>query len=201
MILPKFMRSEQVSKLTSSTYADYLLSLERGTWVGFRNHVAVETLVKAGVRVSGLAGMTVGDLELDARPPALNVGLKGGRRGRVIIPTSLRKLLREWLEHRRRCGKDVTSESPLIPSIRGGPITRWGLHHLWKKCLRRAGLPTHFGTHAARHSFATETYRKTRDLRLVQEQLGHRSPTTTAIYAAVLDDDKAAAAEAIYTED
>ena len=201
MNTPKYMGAVQVSKRRAASEARYLLALRRGTWVGFRDHVAIETWVQSGVRVSGLAGLTVGDLELDARPPAINVTLKGGRRGRVVIPTSLRKLLRDWLEHRRRCGEVVTTESPVIPSIRGGAITRFGLHHLWKRALRRAGLPETFGTHAARHSFATETYRRTRDLRLVQDQLGHRSPTTTAVYAGVLDEDKAAAAEAIFKED
>lgn len=38
--------------------------------------------------------------------------------------------------------------------------------------------------HSLRHRFATVTYRSSRDLRMVQDLLGHASPTTTAIYAA-----------------
>jgi integrase/recombinase XerD len=197
----KYLRPEEVARLRATSRARYLLAMERGGWVGVRDHVAVELLVLSGVRVSGAASLTVRDLELDTRPPALNVTLKGGGRGRIVIPRELRDLLRQWLDHRRRRGEDVTGASPLVPSSRGGAITRSGLHRVWKGALQRAGLPETFGTHAARHSFATETYRRTRDLRLVQEQLGHRSPTTTAIYAAVLDEDKAAAAESIFTED
>lgn len=39
--------------------------------------------------------------------------------------------------------------------------------------------------HQARHWFATEVYRATRDLRLTQELLRHASPVTTASYAAI----------------
>jgi site-specific recombinase XerD len=38
--------------------------------------------------------------------------------------------------------------------------------------------------HQLRHWFATQAYRGSRDLRVVQELLGHASPTTTAIYTA-----------------
>jgi site-specific recombinase XerD len=38
--------------------------------------------------------------------------------------------------------------------------------------------------HCLRHTFATNIYRSTQDLRLTQELLGHSSPAVTAIYAA-----------------
>jgi integrase len=38
--------------------------------------------------------------------------------------------------------------------------------------------------HTLRHWFATASYRSSKDLRLVQELLGHSSPQTTAVYAA-----------------
>lgn len=36
--------------------------------------------------------------------------------------------------------------------------------------------------HSLRHTFAVNLYSKTKDIKLVQLALGHRSPTTTAIY-------------------
>lgn len=42
--------------------------------------------------------------------------------------------------------------------------------------------------HTLRHRCATVAYAKTRDLRAVQELLGHAKPETTAIYTAVPDD-------------
>jgi len=48
--------------------------------------------------------------------------------------------------------------------------------------------------HQCRHFFGSKLYQQTHDLRLVQQLLGHSSPTTTAIYTALAD---GAAAEAV----
>jgi Phage integrase family len=39
--------------------------------------------------------------------------------------------------------------------------------------------------HQLRHRFGTQTYARRRDLRMVQELLGHASPATTAVYTLV----------------
>ena len=74
------------------------------------------------------------------------------------------------------------------------------MSRLWKAALKRAGLPTHWGVHATRHSYAVEVYRRTRDLRLTQRLLGHSSVTTTQVYADVLAEDVKAGVEAIWRE-
>lgn len=51
--------------------------------------------------------------------------------------------------------------------------------------------------HTLRHSAATRWYGASHDIRAVQQLLGHASPTTTAIYAAVGDDEMRSAVLAI----
>lgn len=50
---------------------------------------------------------------------------------------------------------------------------------------RKAGLQRDIASHDLRATFATAVYDKTRDLRLVQELLGHSSSQTTEIYTLV----------------
>lgn len=52
-------------------------------------------------------------------------------------------------------------------------------------------------THALRHRLATQAYRATKDIRAVQQILGHSSPTTTARYVLVDEDALAAAVNAV----
>ena len=71
----------------------------------------------------------------------------------------------------------------LFPSPRGGGhLTP---HHLGK--LVSARLPEGYTMHTLRHRCGTVAYAATRDLRAVQELLGHARPETTALYTAVPD--------------
>ncbi len=49
--------------------------------------------------------------------------------------------------------------------------------------LKVAGIRGTSGTHALRHSFATRLYRKSRNVLLVKQALGHRNIESTLVYA------------------
>ena len=69
------------------------------------------------------------------------------------------------------------------------------ISHLANRHLHGCGSPATL--HQLRHRFASEAYHASRDLRIVQELLGHRDPATTAGYAAFDRSDARAAVEAI----
>ena len=54
-------------------------------------------------------------------------------------------------------------------------------------------LPDGVAKHALRHFFATRAYRGTRNIRAVQQLLGHLSVAVTAVYTACDDDEVRAA--------
>lgn len=60
-----------------------------------------------------------------------------------------------------------------------------------------AVLPHGWTAHNLRHRFATQAYRSTKDIRAVQQLLGHASPTTTARYVMVDEDSLEAAVMAV----
>lgn len=72
----------------------------------------------------------------------------------------------------------------LFPSTRasdgGRPISPW-----WLGKIVTRNLPGDLTTHTLRHRFGSVAYNRTKDLRAVQELLGHAKPETTAIYTEV----------------
>lgn len=77
---------------------------------------------------------------------------------------------------------------------RPGPNQPAQISHLCNTYLHSHGIA--HTLHSCRHYFGTEIYRVHRDLRETQELLGHASPTTTALYAAI---SPAEAVEAVET--
>ncbi len=60
------------------------------------------------------------------------------------------------------------------------------VRQMMRRYGERIGLPKgKQHPHALRHTFGTEFYRETKNIRLVQETLGHSSIQTTQIYAHV----------------
>lgn len=67
---------------------------------------------------------------------------------------------------------------------RPGPNRPWIVSQLCNTWLHELGYADTL--HSLRHRFGTEAYRVRRDLRMVQELLGHAFPATTAGYAAIV---------------
>jgi len=155
-----------------------------------RNAVMVELLLGSGLRVSELCGLATGDVYLqNGRADLLVRRGKGGKARMVAVSERLAAYLRMFLTWKEEVGERIDHDAPLFRSERGHRLTRSAVHRVWKVTLKRAGLPTTWGVHSTRHSFAVEIYRKTRDLRLTQRLLGHSNVATTTVYANLLDED------------
>ena len=83
------------------------------------------------------------------------------------------------------------AEGWVFPSPHGGHL---GADRVGKILARALGAG--YSAHTLRHRFASRAYTAQRDLRAVQELLGHSKPETTARYVAVPDDALAAAVAA-----
>ncbi len=81
--------------------------------------------------------------------------------------------------------ESTDSSAYLLMSSHGKPYSTRTLQYAFKVSLKEAGLPQYYSIHACRHSYGTYLYQKTKNLRLVQKQLGHSSITTTTVYADV----------------
>ena len=63
-----------------------------------------------------------------------------------------------------------------------------GLENVEDKC-EKAGIEKDISPHTLRHIFATDLYRETGKIRLVQKALGHADLSTTMIYTHIVDEE------------
>ena len=191
----KFLDGDQVTTLRAAMEAERC----RGDRYAVRNAAIIETLLGTGLRVSELCSLLLADLFLDTNNPNVLVRRgKGGKTRLVAISGALARYLATFLAWKASVEESPRATSPVFQSERGGNMHRSGVHRVWKAALKAAGLPARHGVHAARHSYAVELYRKTRDLRLTQRLLGHSSPNTTQVYASLLDNDVRRGVELIW---
>ena len=147
-----------------------------------RDRLILELLYATGCRVSELAAMNFTDLDIAAH--SIRVRGKGGKERVVFYGAPAAGVLREYLASRRALalarGRDAGKA--LLANRRGERITVRGIQGIVEKALRSSGLSKPASPHTFRHSFATHLLARGRDIRLVQELLGHSSLSSTQVY-------------------
>jgi integrase len=126
-----------------------------------------------GLRVGEVARLYRRELRDTADPPVVVVHGKGGRTRVVPLPVDVVGQLRST---------GLPLSGPVVRTSTGRALTPNQVSQIVNGHLHQLGIPE--TAHALRHWYATRSYRITRDLRLVQELLGHEDPSTTSGYAA-----------------
>lgn len=184
----KYLSEEELKKLREITEAEALRAKKRGVLGPVRDWMIIHVALCSGLRASELRELRVGDLILARGKNAITV--RRGKRGKareVAIPPELKEHLLEFLEWKRGVDQGVGPKDPLFVSERRDKLKLRGIQERFKVCARRAGLSPRYSIHSCRHTFATMLYKKTKDLRLVQKELGHSSIVTSQVYADVVD--------------
>ncbi|MCA9593760.1 MAG: phage integrase family protein [Myxococcales bacterium] len=194
----KFLTADHVQRLREHLELRRRRGRGSGDRKAVRDAAIIEVLLSTGLRVSEVCDLVVGDIFLDTGHVLVRRG-KGNRARLVAIPKTLAEYLDEFVLWTSKVRKEVDADGPLFVSQRGAGLSRSGVHRIWKAALEAAGLPTTWGVHATRHSYATELYRRTRDLRLTQRQLGHSSPIVTQVYASLVDEDVRRGVEKVWS--
>jgi integrase/recombinase XerD len=169
---------------------------------GLRDRAMLSVAYAAGLRVSELVRLELGDLDLK-RGVVQALG-KGGKRRLVPLGEVALVHLEAYLDARsaddaaraenhkpsraRRPKRGQKDDELVFRSPRGGPLTRQGFWKIVGQHARAAGLRGGAHPHQLRHSFATHLLRGGADLRSVQTLLGHAHVVTTEIYTHVTRD-------------
>ena len=167
--LPDTLDVEQVGRL---------LDIRGDDPVTCRDRAILELLYSSGLRLGELVGLAPHDLDLD--DSTVRVTGKGARTRVVPVGRKARAALREWLAVRPALAAD--GEPALFVGQRGRRISPRVVQRRVRHWAQQSGLPKRVYPHLFRHSFATHLLESSRDLRGVQEMLGHADISTTQVY-------------------
>jgi site-specific recombinase XerD len=172
--LPIFLGQQEVARLLDSP--------ETGSPLADRDRAILEVFYSCGVRLAELQGLDLEDVNLTQRQ--ILVEGKGSKERWVVFGQHTEDAIRRYLSESR----------PLLVSGRanalflnryGRRLSRRGIQRLVKGYAIKAGARGDVHPHTLRHTFATHMLEGGADLRVIQELLGHTSPSTTQIYTHV----------------
>lgn len=198
----KFLDERETRALRTTLRDKALAARARGLKAPVRDWGMIDTALSAGLRVSELAALQVGDLAVGHGQAEILVrNGKGGKTRLVKIGPDLKAHLREFLAWKAALGEPLAQDAPLFASERARAYTTRGIQKRFEKACQDAGVARR-GVHACRHTYASELYRASGyNLRLVQKQLGHASITVTQVYADTFAPEVEAAVRALYAQD
>ena len=173
--LPVFLSLDEVDRL--------LAAPGRSTPRGLRDSAMLETLYAAGLRVSELVKLRLGDINLDA---GYLVAFGKGKKQRIVpLGDAAIATLRGYIEAARSVflkESSRPSEDAIFLTRLGRGMTRQAFWKILTAHARAAGITKAISPHKLRHSFATHLVERGADLRSVQTMLGHADIGTTEIY-------------------
>ncbi len=173
--LPRYLKPEEVEALLNAPDVSKPL--------GQRDKAILELLYAAGIRLSELVSLNLGDLNLEAGQ--MLVWGKGGKERVVLLGDPAVRALRAYINDGRGKLASEKTTGALFLNRFGGRLSRRSIGLILNKYSKLAGLWKKVTPHLLRHTFATHMLEGGAGLRVVQELLGHAQPTTTEIYTHV----------------
>jgi len=170
--LPSFLTIEEMERL--------LQAADLSDPVGQRDRAIMELLYAAGLRVSELVNLDVGQVDLDTSE--IRVWGKGGKERMVLMGKPAAEALSAYLSQGRVELLDKKKSGALFVNRYGKRLTERSVQRTLQKYADLAGIEKRIHPHLLRHTFATHLLDGGADLRVVQELLGHANLSSTQIY-------------------
>jgi integrase/recombinase XerD len=179
--LPKALSEDEVTSLLDAVVGH--------DPVARRDRAILEVLYGAGLRISELVGLSLGDLDVEGG--SLRAFGKGAKERIVPFVGMAREAMLDWMApsgrgalEPERWARRGDAEAVFL-NARGGRLSRQGAWGIVRRYGERVGLGEKLSPHVLRHSCATHLLDHGADIRVVQELLGHASISTTQVYTLV----------------
>lgn len=148
-----------------------------------RYRTCLTTIYACGLRLQEGTHWPIPDLDSARLFVHVRCG-KGAKARYVPLPhQTLEGLRQSWKTHRNPVWLfPAPGRSGVGMSTASTPMPRNSVQDAFRAALKASGLHKRASGHTLRHSWATHRLEAGVNLRLIQQYVGHNSPTTTAIY-------------------
>ena len=153
---------------------------------GERNRVMLRLMLDTGLRLSEAIALKWRHIDLNSGKVMVREG-KGKKDRTLWTGEENLEQLRKWRER-----QTAVVERPcelVFTTLKGGELHPRYIQRMVKRYAVKAGIQKDIHPHTLRHSFATDIYRDTSNIRLTQKALGHANLATTQIYTHIVDEE------------
>ncbi len=158
-----------------------------------RDTAIITLFLGTGIRISELVGLNVNDIDFNTN--SFVVTRKGGNRAVLYFNDEVSSALKTYIDTSRH---DNLDDPALFLSLLNRRISTRSVQELVKKYARIVSPLKKITPHKLRSTFGTNLYKKTGDIYVVADCLGHKDVNTTKKhYAAITEDIRKKAAQAI----
>ena len=147
---------------------------------GLRDAALLELLYGCGLRVSEAANLDRENVSLEES--TVRVWGKGAKERQTPLGAKARNALRAYLNSE---SAPDDKGGALFRNARGARLGARSIQRVVRNYAKRSGLREDVHPHTLRHSYATHLLNGGADLRIVQELLGHSTPSATQVYTHV----------------
>ena len=149
--------------------------------LGYR--VCLSTIYSCGLRLQEGTHLRVADIDSSRMMIHVRHG-KGAKDRYVPLPQRTLEMLREyWKTHRNpELLFPAEGRRHIELSKSTEPMSKSSVQGAFRRALKKSGINKRASVHTLRHSWATTLLEAGVNLRLIQQWLGHNSPTTTSVY-------------------
>lgn len=176
--IPEVLTAEEQVALLKQPNPRYL--------TGQRNRLMLRLMLDTGLRLSEAIGLRWKDIDLQSGKVMVRQG-KGAKDRPLWTDEDNLAALRKWRE--RQVKECSGSPSVVFTTKEGKALNPRYVQRMVKRYAKKAGIEKDIHPHTLRHSFATDLYRETTNIRLTQKALGHSNLATTQIYTHIVDEE------------
>lgn len=143
-----------------------------------RDNAIILMFLSTGIRCSALYKLDINNINWE--DSTVTVIDKGSKVHKYILPSKTIIALKKWINKRNELSEGIEKDALFI-SNRRTRLCQSAISDIVKKYTANIE-GKHITPHKLRATFGTHLYNETKDIKFVQDQMGHSNPKTTELY-------------------